>query len=296
MANLKDIKRRIGSVESTKKITNAMKLVSAAKFARANHAVENSRPYAEAFTKMMSDLMGVSKQRISSPLLEKRGRKRPEKKVLLAIVSTDRGLCGALNSNLLKAAHSFIQEREKEGMEVAVAAYGRRAISFAKKEGFQIEAKKEKVLEKPSHELAIEISEQLKGYYLDGSFNSVHVVYARFRSALDQSPEFKQLLPIDLSSMEEEQEYASSTVDTIVEPVLESFVDELLERHVVGSVFDVLLNGSASEHGARMTAMDSATNNAKELIRKLTLEYNRARQAAITTELTEIISGAQAIS
>lgn len=290
MANLKEIKRRIGSVESTQKITNAMKLVSAAKFAKANHAVENSRPYADAFANMVAKLVSDENQGFDSTLV----KKRPEKKVLIVAFSTDRGLCGALNSNIFKELASLIDEKAEQGSEVELVAYGRRVISFTKKMDFKVVETAEKILEKPTIELAREIADKLSRRFIDGEYDAIYAVYPQFKSALEQIPVEEKLLPIDIEVGEEVED--GFVQDLIVEPDLSKFIDSLLEKRVVGGVFNMLLNGSASEHGARMTAMDSATSNAKEVIRKLTLEYNRARQAAITTELTEIISGAEAIS
>ena len=290
MANLKEIKRRIGSVESTRKITNAMKLVSAAKFARANHAVENSRPYADSFSQMVANLVADESQSFESALL----KRREEKKILVVAFSTDRGLCGALNSNIFKKLAIFVEEKKEEGIQVDLVAYGRRVISFAKKMDCKLIESAEKIIEKPSIELARAIADKLSKRFVDGEYDAIYAIYPRYKSALEQTPTEEKLLPIDI-------ENSKAPIDNvvpnlIVEPELSKFIDSLLEKRVVGGVFNILLNGAASEHGARMTAMDSATSNAKEVIRKLTLEYNRARQAAITTELTEIISGAEAIS
>lgn len=290
MANLKDIKRRIGSVKSTQKITNAMKLVSAAKFARANAAVEASRPYADAFKGMVGRLLASEAKKLDSFLL----KQKPEKRVLLVILGTDRGLCGALNTNTFKMAQSFISEKQDDGVEVDLYACGRRSISFVKKLSNTCIARQEKVLEKPSIGLARELKEKWLEGFENESYQSVYIIYPRFNSALDQVPVVDKLLPMvveqDITSQD------TSEGDLIVEPALEDFLDRLLEKKLLGSIFDALLNGAASEHGSRMTAMDSATNNAAEVIKKLTLQYNRARQAAITTELTEIISGAEALN
>ncbi len=290
MANLKDIKRRIGTVKSTQKITNAMKLVSAAKFARANAAVIASRPYANAFKKMVGRLLAAEGKKLNSRLLQQ----KTEKRVLLVILGTDRGLCGALNSNIFKKATSFIGEKNDEGVEVDIFACGRRAIGFTNKLSNRCIARQEKILEKPSISLARELKvEWLKGFN-EGIYQSVYIVYPRFNSALDQTPVVDKLLPMVMEESEGEQ--GTHEGDLVVEPVLQEFLDRLLEKKLLGGIFDALLNGAASEHGSRMTAMDSATNNAGEVIKKLTLQYNRARQAAITTELTEIISGAEALN
>ena len=289
MANLKDIKRRIGSVKSTQKITNAMKLVSAAKFARANAAVLASRPYSEAFSGMVGRLLATVGSNFESGLL----KAQEEQKVLLVILATDRGLCGGLNSNLFKRAGQFIEEKASAGVEVEIFACGRRAISYSKKINNRCVEKRERVLEKPNVEEAQELCASfLKDF--DESYQSVYVLYPKFNSALDQTAEVEQILPMTLESTTDDDSVNEG--DIIVEPDFSQFIDGLLRRKLLGSVYSALLNGAASEHGARMTAMDSATSNAQDVIKKLTLQYNRARQAAITTELTEIISGAEALN
>ena len=291
MANLKDIKRRIGSVKSTQKITNAMKLVSAAKFARANAAVEASRPYSRAFKAMVDRLIQSEGQDIDSALL----KESKEEKVLLVVFATDRGLCGGLNSNLFKRANEFIRTKNAEGTEVDLFACGRRAISFAKKQENRCIEKMEKVLEKPSVTAARDLAHSWVGLFKDQSYQAVYILYPKFKSALEQFSEIDRVLPLQLEVSDE----ATNPVapgDLIVEPAFDSFIDSLLEKKLLIEIYEALLNGAASEHGARMTAMDSATSNARDVIKKLTLQYNRARQAAITTELTEIISGAEALN
>lgn len=301
MANLKDIKGRINSVQSTQKITNAMKLVSAAKFSRANHAIESARPYNEAFFKMAARLIASQgEQRLAAYLESEKVspflKPRNEKKILVAIFSTDRGLCGALNSNLLKASQKFIAEKQAAGTEVELLPLGRRAIFFSRKAGLHVPDQKEKVLEQPTYKHAQLLGDQLAQYYIEGTYDSIYLAYAAFRTALDQAPVIEKLLPFDFTDAIANIGESAANEDLIIEPRLDEFLEQVLQRLLYGSVYQVLLNGAASEHGARMTAMDAATNNAKEVIRKLTLQYNRARQAAITTELTEIISGAEALN
>ncbi|MFW7378298.1 MAG: ATP synthase F1 subunit gamma [Oligoflexus sp.] len=301
MANLKDIKGRINSVKSTQKITNAMKLVSAAKFARANHAVEAARPYSAAFLKMIARLIAAQGEQAlaqylqsndASPFLEK----REEKRVLLVVLATDRGLCGGLNSNLFKATQKFIKEKKSAGIDVDLLPCGRRAVLFSRRTQLHVVDRKEKVFEQATHAHAEKIGDQLIEYYKDGKYDAVYLLYANFHSALEQLPIVDQFLPIGIEMGSGDLEGSEAVEDLIVEPSLDQFINHLLERLLYGKVYQALLNGTASEHGARMTAMDAATNNAKEVIQKLTLQYNRARQAAITTELTEIISGAEALN
>ncbi|MCX6129515.1 MAG: ATP synthase F1 subunit gamma [Proteobacteria bacterium] len=288
MANLKDIKRRIGSVKSTQKITNAMKLVSAAKFARASHAVDAARPYAKAFDRMVERLL-LGQSDLQSPLL----RQHDEKRSLILILATDRGLCGGLNSNLFKTVNLFLQEKAKAGVKMEVYAGGRRAIAFAKKSGLKIIAQEEKVLEAVKVSRAKRLVQELEQRFTSEEYDRVYIAFPFYKSALDQIPTIEQLLPVRVKRSadgEVGRGYA------IVEPDLELMLDKLLERKLVTYTLAALLSGTASEQGARMTAMDSATNNAKEVTRKLTLQYNRARQAAITKELIEIISGSEALN
>lgn len=288
MASLKDIKTRIGSVKSTQKITNAMKLVSAAKFARASHAAEAARPYAKALDKIVSKLI-AGKAGLESPLL----RKSEEKKVLILMLSPDRGLCGGLNSNMAKAVQAFIREKTAKGVtQVDLYAAGRRATLFGKKNNLLMKKQLEKVLEKANVETARSLTKDVIDAFTSGEYDRVYVAYSYFKSALDQTPQIDQLLPVSLNQNAVE----ARSADLIVEPKLDKMLDKLLERNIVTSLFASLLSTLASEHGARMTAMDSATNNAREVIKKLTLQYNRARQAAITKELIEIISGAEALN
>jgi F-type H+-transporting ATPase subunit gamma len=287
MANLKDIKRRIGSVKSTQKITNAMKLVSAAKFARASHAVDAARPYAKALDHMVEKLL-TGQADLQSPLL----RQGEEKRVLVLVLATDRGLCGGLNSNLFKAVSGFLKEKSQAGVSVDLYACGRRAISFAKKTNLTIVGREERVLERVNVEVARRLVRELEKLFTSGTYDRIYIAYPFYKSALDQAPTIDQLLPVRMKRANEGENLRTYA---IVEPGLDQLLDKLLERKLVSFVLAALLSGTASEHGARMTAMDSATNNAKEVIRKLTLQYNRARQAAITKELIEIISGAEAL-
>lgn len=288
MASLKDIKTRIGSVKSTQKITNAMKLVSAAKFARASHAAEAARPYSKALDKIVSKLL-AGKAELESPLL----REGAEKKILILMLAPDRGLCGGLNSNMAKAVQAFIRTKTSQGVtQVDLYAAGRRAQLFGKKQNLSMKKQLEKVLEKANVETARNISKDMIEAFTSGEYDRVYVAYSFFKSALDQTPQIDQLLPVPLNQSKQE----GRTADVIVEPGLDELLDKLLERKIVTNLFAALLSSLASEHGARMTAMDSATNNAREVIKKLTLQYNRARQAAITKELIEIISGAEALN
>ena len=286
MANLKDIKRRIGSVKSTQKITNAMKLVSAAKFARANSAVEASKPYTDNFKDMVGLLLKTEGKNINSPLV----KANKEKKALILGLGSDRGLCGPLNATVSKAIANFTASKLDEGVKCDYFAFGKKITSFLVSENIDPIGSIEKFFDRPSYESCKNEMENFISMFTSGTYDRIYVVYPKFKSALEQVPAVEQLLPVEESSSS-----SDDSEEVIVEPALGEFVDGLFERLVFIHFYNVVLNTSASEHGARMTAMDAATNNSKSVIKKLTLEYNRARQAAITTELTEIVSGAQAL-
>lgn len=292
MPSLKDIRRRIASIKNTQKITRAMKLVSAAKFARANTAVVSARPYARAFDEMMKRLMQEFGDNVQSPLLVQ----RPEGKVLIAVLSTDRGFCGSLNSNLFKSINGFVSSKRAENVIVDVVAWGKRARLFAQKNGLKVIEAREKVLDKPSYDMARAVANDLIAKFSDGVYDSVYIAFVEFRSALSQSPRVVQLLPLVRPEIGAESEpKAGAGSGVLVEPSAQAMVEGLLRRAVASSVFKIFLEGAASEHGARMSAMDSATNNASEVLKKMNIQYSRARQAAITKELIEITSGAQAL-
>lgn len=284
MASLKDTKRRIGSVKNTQKITRAMKLVSAAKFARANASAVNSRPYGEAFDRMVKKLSGVANT--DSPLLKKREIKR----ALVVVMTADKGLCGGLNSNLIKKAEGFISGKLETGVEVDVVQWGKRGSVVPKRLKLNVNEVREKVLEKPDYSVAAAAAEDFSAQFADEKYDAVFAIYPKFVNALTQSPEVVELLPFGIS----EDDSADDRV-FVFEPNAEDLLDGLLRKQVANRLYRMMLEGSASEHAARMTAMDNATNNAEEVVKKLTLDYNRARQAAITTELIEITSGAEAL-
>lgn len=287
MANLRDIRKRILSVKNTQKITSAMKLVAASSFAKSASAVTKGRPYHKSFTDMVSNLITARGEDISSPLLTE----RKEKKTLLVMVGTDKGLCGGLNTNNFKNAAYWAKERKNSGVDVELLCWGKKASIFAKKTDFKIIGNVEKVLDKPQYIDAQKLASELVDKFLDKSYDRIFLAHNEFKSAMEQNPKVFQLLPIvpDESASEKEP------LDTIVEPEIGEVIDTVLAKKVYGDVYRILLEGAASEHGARMTAMEAATNNASEVIKKLTVQYNRARQAAITTELIEIISGAEAL-
>lgn len=293
MPSLKDIRRRINSVKNTQKITRAMKLVSAAKFARANTAVVASRPYGKAFDAMVARLVKAAGDDVESSLLVS----REEKKSLVVILSTDRGFCGGLNSNLFKQTNVFFAGKRQAGVDVQILPWGKRARLFSAKTGLKSQAAREKVLEKPTYELAKELSAELIERFEKEGYDRVYISFVEFQSALTQQPKVLQVLPVGKAEAKKDDKAVpeEQSGEVLVEPSIKEILENLLKRQVASVIFRAMLEGSASEHGARMTAMDSATNNANEVLRSMKIEYNRARQAAITKELIEITSGAQAL-
>jgi F-type H+-transporting ATPase subunit gamma len=279
-------------VKNTQKITRAMKLVSAAKFARANTAVVAARPYGKAFDEMVQRLVAAAGDEIDSTLVAQ----RPERRALLVVQATDRGFCGSLNSNLFKFVVNFVTEKRKAGVEVEVMSWGKRARQFATRLGYKDVDGREKVLEKPTYAFAKDLAADLGARFERGDFDRVYMAFVEFRSALSQAPKVAMLLPVGLDAAPA----AAGNVPTqapniLVEPSVKALLGGLLRRKVASALFRNMLEGAASEHGARMTAMDSATNNANEVLRGMKIQYNRARQAYITKELIEITSGAQAL-
>lgn len=294
MPSSADLKRRIKSVKSTQKITKAMKLVSAAKFAKAAIAVKNARPYSQALTDMTARLLRQARE-LNSVYLQT----REEKKILVIVMSTDRGLCGGLNGNLFRYSWRWIQEKRKAGSEIQVATWGRKGQSYFRMQMKELFSKEERAFDKPNFLSTKKYISEVIKLYSDGQFDAVYVAFPKFKSAMEQSPVIHKLLPVTMEVSEEtekEQKKAETGVgEFIVEPNIETMVDRLVERKVVAQMLAARLEGQASEFGARMSAMDSATRNANDVIKKLTLKYNRARQAAITKELIEIVSGAEAL-
>ena len=292
MPSLKDTKRRITSVRNTQKITHAMKLVSAAKFSRANQAVLAARPYGAAFDRIVGRLAAGVENLENLESMELLRFVEVPKRVLAVVVSTDRGLCGSLNTNVFKAAVRYVRENTDQGCEVDIAAMGKRAGQFCRKVGLTPVITREKVLERPTYQSAKAITDELSGLFTSGKYDRIVLIFSEFKNILTQTPRVKQLLPVVTPDFGDDEH---DTLDFIIEPDAHTVLEGMLRKHVINTLFRVLLEGGASEHGARMTAMDSATKNAKEYIRKLTLLYNRARQAAITKELIEIVSGAEAV-
>jgi F-type H+-transporting ATPase subunit gamma len=287
MPSLKSIKKRIASVKNTGQITKAMKMVSAAKLRRAQENVVAARPYAKKLSEVLGRLSG-NVPTDCSPLIQ---RREGSNKALLVVVTSDRGLCGGFNANLCKAADRFVKERKSDYSELKIMALGKKGNDFMKRR-HGVWKNHVNLLSSLNYQTAALLAQEIIEGYLAEEYDEVHIVYNEFRSVMSQEITFTKLLPVTPPASDaqevEPREY-------IYEPDQAELLAELLPKHIEVQIFKTLLETVAGDHGARMTAMDSASKNAKEMIGKLTLIYNRARQAAITKELMEIISGAESV-
>jgi F-type H+-transporting ATPase subunit gamma len=282
MPSLKDLRKRIGSVRSTQQITKAMKMIAAARLRRAQEAAEHARPYASKLTEMFTAVVaGLSEE--AHPLLAR----REERRIDLVVLTSDRGLCGGFNSNLLRQGERFL--REHQDREVQLVVVGRKGLDYYRRRRITPLAERTGVLNVGATEVAREMAERVTARFAADETDAVYLLYSRFQSAIAQVPTVACLLPVQTPSED------TAPVEYIYEPPRPELLARLLPRYVQTCLLQALLESNASELGARMTAMDNATRNASEMIGRLTLSMNRARQAAITTELMEIVSGAEAL-
>ena len=288
MATLRDIKSRIKGVKSTQQITKAMKMVAAAKLRRAQVSVINARPYARKIWQSLSNL--ASENDISTnPFFAQ----RPVKNVALAIVTADRGLCGAFNSNLIKETVKTISEESKnDAINIQLFCVGKKGFDFFSKRNYNLYDKNLGLFSALKYSEALNISQKIISSYLDGTFDKVVIIYNEFKSIIQQKIVVEQFLPVTLVTEGPEKKIRPNY---IYEPDQKSIFEYLLPKHLKAQIWRILLESNASELGARMAAMDNASTNAKELIRTLQLKYNKERQAAITKELLEIVAGANAL-
>lgn len=284
MATLRDIRRRIGSVRNTRQITRAMKVVAASRLRRSQESIFNARPYANQMMALLESLAGRLEQQ-QHPLLAR----RPEKKVLLVVVTADRGLCGAFNANLLRTAQNYI--REHRGREVSLIAVGRKGRDYFRKRPVAIAAEYVNVFRQLEFAHAKELADKIIELYTSEKVDAVDFVYNEFKSMMAQNVKLERYLPIE-PLVPPEGEFLT---DYIYEQAPAEILRILLPRYVEVEVFRSLLESQAAELAARMTAMEAATNNADELIESLRLKLNRLRQAGITKEIIEVVSGAQAL-
>jgi F-type H+-transporting ATPase subunit gamma len=295
MATLREIRRRISGIRSTQKITRAMKMVAASKLRRAQEAIVSTRPYARKMGELLRHL--VTKVDVSiHPLLASREVKR----VLLVVVTADRGLCGAFNSNITRSALQHIKANYSDQLEAAgglrLLTVGKKGSDYFARQLYEIYGKHVGIFHSLDFSHARSIVDQVAQGYLSGEIDKVEVIYNEFKSVIQQRIVVEQLLPIPPEELKGPRDLrAMAQVEYIYEPSSAEIVMALVPRHLNFQMWRILLESNAAEQGARMTAMDNATENARELIRDLTLKYNNARQAAITKELLEIVSGAEAL-
>ena len=282
MPSLKDLRKRIGSVRSTQQITKAMKVVAAAQLRRAQEAAERARPYAAKLTEMFAAVVGGLTEE-AHPLLAR----REENRIDLIVLTSDRGLCGGFNANLLRQSEAF--QREHGERTTRLMLVGRKGLDHYRRQRVEPLFERTGVLKVPALEVARALAEHVTTRFATDESDAVYLVYSRFQSAITQVPTVVRLLPVDAPAED------ASSVDYIFEPPRPELLAKLLPRYIETRLLQALLESIASEFGARMTAMDNATRNASEMIDRLTLSMNRARQSAITTELMEIVSGAEAL-
>ena len=301
MPSLRDIRNRIGSVKSTRQITKAMKMVAAAKLRRAQEAVLKTRPYAQLLEQTLARVAVRASEAAKAgmkgvmaaeygvhPLLVQRTERTAE----VVVITSDRGLAGGFNSNIARRAQRFLTENADRFQKVQLATIGRKGRDYFRARKIDIRKDFTGVHSDLRYEKAEAIAEEYSRMYLSGEVDAVFLAYNEFKSAISQKPVVFQLFPIETASAGDS---ATSGIDFKYEPSREELLEKLLPRHVAMQVWRALLESAASEHGARMSAMESATKNADEMIAMLSLQYNRARQAYVTKELMEIVSGAEAL-
>jgi F-type H+-transporting ATPase subunit gamma len=288
MATLKAIRRRIASVQSTEQITRAMKLVAAARLRRAQEALIAARPYSEALARVADSLLNAEGVDIAPA-------EDAKKSALVAVIAADRGLCGGYNSNVIREGEQVRRSLERDGLEVRYYAVGKKAVDHYKRAKAPIGVESTNNLPRlATVELARLIAGRMLADFQSGAISEASIVYTRFHSALTQTPVYERLLPVSPPERGTAAG-APAAVDYLIEPSPQELVPVVVRSYLEAAVFHGLLEAEASEYGAKMTAMDNATNNATEMINTLTLEMNRARQAQITKELMDIVGGAEAL-
>ncbi|MCP4547952.1 MAG: ATP synthase F1 subunit gamma [bacterium] len=288
MANAKEIQKRIKSVTSTHKITRTMEMVATSHFMRAVDRLVQARPFARALPEMLALLAEGEAE--SNPLLASRD---DVQRVALLVMTSDRGLCGPLNSNLLKVTSTFLREQEEMGHEVDLHLLGKRGAAFFRFIGQEMVSTFQDLSPRPTPDEGDHFAELLKETFLEGMVDEVYIAYPEFLNAAEQRPRIERLLPLKIEHDDEVE--STRNHNFILEPDADTLLDSLLPLFLRNSVFRYLLELAASEHGARRTAMKAATDSAKEMIDSLTLSYNKARQGQITTELLEVVAGAEAL-
>src|SRR5437763_13753547 len=295
MASLRAIRTRIKSVRNTQKITKALKLVSAAKLRRAQDAVVRTRPYAQGLDELLASLAGAraAAEMPPHPLMEVRENPR---RIEVVLLTSDRGLCGGFNSNIIRRAQRFVVEEGPKYESIQFSTIGRRGRDFARKRGIETRKDYPGFFGRLRYPMAKEVADDLIAEYTGKKLDAVYLLYNQFKSAITQQITFTQLLPVAAPAKQADSGKGGFiTPEHVYAPSRPALLEHLPPRQLAMQMWRALLESEASEHGARMTAMESATKNATEIIGRLSLQYNRARQAAITKELMEIVSGAEAL-
>jgi F-type H+-transporting ATPase subunit gamma len=286
MATIREIKRRIEAVKSTQKITKAMQMVAAAKLRRAQENILKARPYATELDNIIAQVAMRTKRDLH-PLLSER---EDGGKSLLVVVTADSGLCGAFNSTIIRSASAYISEHSDTDMDVF--CIGRKGYDFFRNNGYNVAGKKIMFFNSLKYADSVEAISAIKSLYLEGGYNQVNLFYNQFKSAIQQILTVKQLLPLVPAEPEEDV----NPIDYLYEPDEYTIFDKLIPYHLEVQMWRVMLESYASEMGSKMTAMDAATENASELLNSLSITYNRARQAIITSEINEIVGGAESLN
>lgn len=291
MAGLKEIRTRIASVKTTRQVTSAMKMVSAAKLKKAQDAIIQIRPYAEKLYQILQTLSSILENVEDSVYTQQRD---PEK-VLIVLISSNRGLCGGFNTNISKKAIELVNTKYPKQLKTGKVSFiclGKQGMRQLKHRGMTVIGEKNHIFDELNFENVSQVATEVMNSFEDREFDRIEIVYNHFRNAAVQIQTTEQFLPVEMNP---EEDVIKANYDFIYEPSKEYIIQELIPRSLKIQFYKALLDSHAAEHGARMTAMHQATDNATELIRSLTLEYNKARQASITGEILEIVSGAEAL-
>ena len=295
MPTLRDIKRRINSIKSTQKITKAMKMVAAAKLRRAQDAIIAARPYSNKMKELLYELSTSMENNINPFFVEKEIRN-----VAIVIITSDRGLCGAFNSNIFKTVNNYIKTEyitKNQNINIHLTIVGTKGYEFFVKRYYKIDYKHTNIFSNLNFQHAQTITNELSNDFLNGTYDKVEFIYNEFKSIIQQRITIEQFLPIPISTLhkDKQKDFYENIPNYIYEPESTKIINALIPKYLNFQVWRILLESNASEQGARMTAMDSATINANELVRSLGLIYNKVRQSAITKELLEVVSGAEAL-
>ncbi len=290
MAGLKEIRTRIASVKTTRQVTNAMKMVSAAKLKKAQDAILQIRPYAEKLHQILTSL-SASLENVEDSVYT---QNRDPEKILILLITSNRGLCGGFNSNIFKTAFELVKTKYSEQLKLGTVDFigiGKQGGRQLKYKGMKVIGEKNEIYDSLTFDNVSEIAQEVMNSFADGNYDRIELVYNQFKNAAVQIQTTEQFLPVEIEDTEDD----NTNYDFIYEPSKEYIIEELIPRSLKIQFYKALLDSHAAEHGARMTAMHQATDNASELIKDLTLKYNKARQTTITNEILEIVSGAEAL-